>query len=447
MSGEVRSDAATEEAVLKSVILGGVGALDVCREAGLRSEHFWQTRNEAVYAAAERLADQGLGLDLLSLLGSLPEQERVRAGFWLPELVTGGVGAAPGMLAYHAKLLVELAGLRRLAEAGRETVRLSEAAPADRLQEALERARAALDAVDADEELERQAVRLSEALEPVIESAEQGRSLGLPTGFPALDAMLSGGPTAGQSLLIGARPSVGKTMLACNLARNVARSGRSVVFFSLEMTREELGERFLSMESGVPLKRIREGALREQDWEKIARATSAIATWPLLIDDRSNVTVGDMRARLRKLSRRGEAPALVISDYAQIVRAANARVDREQQVSAISAGIKAMAKDFRTVAVTLAQLNRGSEQRRNQAPLLRDLRESGALEQDADVVVLMHYDPKRPEQMGLAVAKNRQGEKGTFSLVWQPSVMRAMPYEREQEQEAMWDARMQAAGE
>lgn len=442
---EARWSEEAERAVLSSVLVGGEGALDLCREVGLRAHHFWQPKHELLYGTAERLVEQGLGVDSVTIMATLPERERVQVGFTLSEVASAPVGVSPGMLGVHARTLVALAELRALGEAGRRIVGYSGDAPADRAQEALERARQALDEVDQREGPDT-AVRLSELVEGVVELAEHGITSGLALGYPTLDDMLAGGPTPGQLVLVGARPSVGKTTLACNMARVVARRGEPTVFFSLEMTRDELAQRFVSMESGVPLKRIRAGALREEDWERIAKATSRVDAWPLLIDDKSSQTVGDMRARLRKASRKGSRPRFVVVDFTQIVRPTDARVPREQQVSAIAEGLKAMAKDFRCVVVALAQLNRGPEQRRTQAPMLSDLRESGALEQVADVVVLMHSDPKAPDEMRLLLLKNRQGEKGQLSLVWQPSVMRALPSEEEQRDQALWDARTRQAG-
>lgn len=434
-----------ERAVLSSVIIGGAGALDVCREAGLRAHHFWQTKHELIYATAERLVERGMGVDSVTLMATLPDRERAIVAFALPELTSAPTGVSPGMLGVHAATLVKLWVLRSLTEAGRHIVQLAESAPADRAQEALERARGRLDEVDAREGPDT-AATLAELVEGVVELAEHGQSAGMSLGYPALDDLLAGGPTPGQIVLIGARPSVGKTALACNLARVVAKRGEQAVFFSLEMTREELAQRFISMESGVPLKRLRSGAMREEDWDRVASATSRVHSWPLLIDDKASQTVGDMRARLRKVTRRGLQPKLVLVDYVQITKPQDARVPREQQVSQISAALKAMAKDFRCVVVALAQLNRGPEQRRTQAPMLSDLRESGSLEQDADVVILMHQEAKDADTMRLLVPKNRQGEKGQLSLVWQPRVMRALPTEAELRDQALWDARTRQAG-
>jgi replicative DNA helicase len=224
----------------------------------------------------------------------------------------------------------------------------------------------------------------------------------------------------GHTIVVGARPSVGKSMLGCNLAMAACRRGVPTALFSHEMTSHELMQRMISCEAGVPLTNIRLGSLNEGHWEAVARATERIRQWPLVIDDEASMTIADYRARLRKLTRRRKA-GLVISDYVQLVRPLDPRLPREQQVSQTSAGAKALAKDFGLPVVILAQLSRATESRKDAIPILSDLRESGSLENDADTVLLMH---RTDNGMEIHVAKNRHGQTGVAYVDWQPAIMR-----------------------
>jgi replicative DNA helicase len=433
-----RQDREAEKAVLGAVLIGGVGALDRCRQQGLRGEHFYEPRHELLWNTAARLAAQGVAVDHMTLMAALGDREQKQVADLLPSLP--GAAAYIGNLEWHARSIADAYALRALAEAGHEISRLAQIAPLDKKREALERARGELDKVEVPEERE-SAATLAALVPEVLDEVESGTRRGLTTGFPELDDMLSGGPAPGQSVVIGARPSVGKTMLGCNLLRTACLSGEQSVMFSLEMTRHELTQRFLSLESGVPLSRIRMGSLRDEDWEQVAKSTAVLQEWPLVIDDEASMTVPDMRSRLRKITRTGHRVRLVCVDYVQLVRPVDMRVPREQQVAGISAGIKRLAKDFACPVVVLAQLSRASQSRRGAKPVLSDLRESGALENDADIVVLMHH-PKPDADMELLVAKNRQGERGSVEVVWKPKVMRALPPESSLVDAQLWAQRM-----
>lgn len=327
---------------------------------------------------------------------------------------------SPAYIEPHSQAIIDAYSLRALGEAGRKILQIVDTAPLSQSREALERARSAIDAVEVPEEAE--SISTAGELVPrLLDSMQDGTPRGVSTGLGDLDRLLGGGLGRGQTIVVGARPSVGKSMLGCNLAASASKAGVPTVVFSHEMTKEELMQRLVARETGVELTRIRSGRLSEEDWERIARASSQIAEWPLLIDDASAMTVADYRARLRKLARR-RRPGLVISDYLQLIKPEDPRLPREQQVSGISASSKALAKDFRLPFVLLAQLSRATEHRRNSRPQLSDLRESGAIENDADVVALMYQ--KDPTEMEIDIAKNRQGERGTVELYWHPRTMR-----------------------
>lgn len=417
-----RQDLDAERSVLGAILLAGVGAYDAAREAGLRAEHFYDMRHEVIFRASGRLAARSEPIDATTLGRSLTGDEKRTIGDprVLLDLVTNA-SLSVDRVTWHAASIVDAACLRQLAEAGIRISQFAATAPLDQRRDALERSRVALDAVEIPEEVE-SLQSAAELLPAVLDGMEHVGPRGVSTGIPGLDELLGGGLGRGQTVVIGARPSVGKSMLGVNLAAAAASAGVATMVFSHEMTRTELMQRFISRESGVPLTRVRSGKLVEEDWNRIGRATGRIDGWPLFIDDESGMTVADYRARIRKAQRRRRKPALVVSDYLQLVKPADRAISREQQVAQISGDCKALSKDFDLPLVMLAQLSRAAEQRRDSRPVLSDLRESGAIENDADVVALLHQEDDN--EMELNVAKNRHGERGQVMLSWLPQVMR-----------------------
>lgn len=410
-----------ERGVLGAVLVAGVDAMDELLQAGLQGRHFYLPAHEALYGAAERLAAQGSAIDYRLLGGALTQQERRTVGD--PRAMIELVSAASPVpyLAAHAEQIIAAWTLRELSTRALRIQQFVEAAPLNKSREALELARVELDMVESPQEAESM-LSARELLPLLLDEMESQKPRGVSTGFSDLDHLLGGGLGRGQSIVIGARPSVGKSMLGVNLASAAARKGVPTVIFSHEMTRSELMQRIISRETGVPLSRLRAGALTEQDWERVSRAYAKLQDWPLHIDDESSMTVADYRARLRKL-RKVSRVGLVIADYIQLIKPAQREPSREREVASISAASKALAKDFDIPMVLLAQLSRQTEQRKDARPVMADLRESGAIENDADVVALMHQ--LEDGMMELNVVKNRQGERGLVELVWNPRIMRA----------------------
>lgn len=421
MTGTPRSADSAERAVLGEVLLNGVDQLDVLQEAGLRPEHFYHPAHEVLFRAMQRLASRGSQIDARLLAGTLSPEEKRAVGDprIMVALVTEGSGSH--MLEGHAQQIIDAAILRQLAARAVRISQLVETAPMDRSREVLEMARAELDQVEVPQEDESLAVA-RDILVPLLDDMESEKPRGVSTGFSDLDYLLGGGLGKGQTIVIGARPSVGKSMLGVNLAAAAARKGIPTVLFSHEMTKDELMQRVVARETGVWLSKIRTGRLNEQDWDRISRAFGAIQQWPLYVDDESTMTIADYRARLRKIRKRSRV-GLVISDYIQLIKPFDHRVSREQQVAGISAAAKALAKDFDIPMVLLAQLSRQTEQRKDARPVMSDLRESGAIENDADVVALMHQ--LQDGAMEVNLVKNRQGERGYVELAWNPRIMRA----------------------
>ena len=258
-----------------------------------------------------------------------------------------------------------------------------------------------------------------------LASDERDQYVGIPTGISDLDAVTSG-LNRSDLIIVGARPGMGKTSFALNVARNVAMQGKVVAFFNLEMSREQMVNRLLSSEARVSSQKLRTGNLTGDEWSRIAAAGSALCQAPIYLDDTASITVPEMKARLRRVPNLG----FVVIDYLQLMHSAKRTDNRVQEVSEITRSLKIMAKELNVPIMVCAQLSRGTEKQANHRPALADLRESGSIEQDADQVLFLfrpeYYnnndqDPTAAAPASIAeviVAKNRHGELRTVELAW-----------------------------
>ncbi len=260
-----------------------------------------------------------------------------------------------------------------------------------------------------------------------IENAAKIKSTvtGLPTGFPDLDFLLAGLQKS-DLILVAARPSMGKTALALNIAEYVAfHENEPVAIFSLEMSREQLVSRLLSMESRVDSKLIRNGNLTETDWQKLVEGADIVGGSKLIIDDTPGITVSELRSKCRKFKLENEVK-LIILDYLQLMSGSRRPDSRQQEISDISRSLKQIARELNVPVLAISQLSRQVEQRPDHRPMLSDLRESGAIEQDADVVLFIYRDDyynKDSDSKGIAeitIAKQRNGPIGSLDLIWLP---------------------------
>jgi len=283
-------------------------------------------------------------------------------------------------------------------------------------------------------ELETTAQVVNEALESIDHRYQhKGQLFGLSTGFDDIDKRLQG--LAPQDLVIVAgRPAMGKTSIVMNMAEhNAVDKNKTVAVFSMEMSKNSLVQRMISTRAKVPFGKIRSGELEQFEWEKIADKSAEIAKSKLIIDDSSALTHSQIRSRLRKIQRK-QGLDLVVIDYIQLMRSSNDRENRTTQISDITAGLKNIAKDFNVPVIALSQLNRSLESRTNKRPIMSDLRESGSIEQDADVILFLYrdevYDEESPNK-GIAEAiirKQRNGEIGTNKLVFQGQFLKFENY-------------------
>ena len=246
---------------------------------------------------------------------------------------------------------------------------------------------------------------------------------GTPSGFRDLDAKL-GGFQPGNLIVIAARPSLGKSALVCNIAENVAsKHGKPVAFFSLEMSEAELAHRFISCRSRIPNDKLRKGNVAARDWPRVVRACNELDQVPLWLDDSSDLSLLELRAKARRLASSQGGLGLVIVDYLQLMRAEDPRANRVEQVSQFSRGLKILARELEVPVIGISQLSRAPEQRPGGRPMLSDLRESGGIEQDADVVIFIYraskYDEDAdPSEADLIVSKHRNGPTGDVPVVF-----------------------------
>jgi len=266
---------------------------------------------------------------------------------------------------------------------------------------------------------------LHSTLETIEEMEARGTELtGLATGFRDLDRKL-GGLQPANLVIVAARPAMGKSALAANIATNVALEGGTVAMFSLEMSREEIVQRLLCSIGRVDSMKLRTGQLGPQLWQKVVHAASKMYQVPVYIDDSGQLTVTDIRAKSRRL-KRAHGLDLVIVDYLQLMQGSN-RENRQQEIAEISRSLKNLARELEVPVIAVSQLNRGLESREDKRPRLGDLRESGAIEQDSDLVMFIYrheyYHPEAQETKGLAeviVAKHRSGSTGKVDMTFLP---------------------------
>ena len=334
---------------------------------------------------------------------------------------------------HYAETVAKKATLRKMIHAAGEIMQSAYADP-EEVSDVLDIAQTTIFEVlhDADRhDAETLSSLLKQAME-VIQSRDQGEVItGLATGYRDLDEMTSG-LQSGEMIIIAARPSMGKTALALNLAEWVAMDGNGVGLFSLEMSRQQLAQRLLCSYSEVDSHRLRRNMINKDDYWRLGKAVGELSKAPIYIDDSPGLSVLELRAKARRMALQYDIK-LIIVDYLQLLRGSS-RESRQQEVAEISRGIKALARELEVPVVCLSQLNRASENREDHRPRMSDLRESGSIEQDADAVMMLHReeyfhmaDPEwadnHPEKVRLAeliIAKQRNGPTGTVKLTWVP---------------------------
>ncbi|WP_410170988.1 replicative DNA helicase [Corynebacterium pygosceleis] len=335
---------------------------------------------------------------------------------------------SPGHAAHYAQIVAEKALLRRVITAGQEVIRLGYDAGDTEPDKVLDLAQQEVFAIS-QRHATAEYVPLADLVQPTMSELEDlhrngGLATGVPTGFADLDH-LTNGLHGGQMIIVAARPGVGKSTLALDFMRSCSVAhGKPSVLFSLEMSKSEIVMRLLSAEAGVDLSRMRSGRMTDRDWEQLTRRVPRVADAPLYIDDSATLTMMEIRSKARKLAQQQDL-ALVVVDYLQLMSSGKRVESRQQEVSEFSRQLKLLAKELDVPVVAISQLNRGPETRTDKRPQLSDLRESGSLEQDADMVMLLHRpdsqnkeDPRAGEA-DIILAKHRGGPIDTIPVAHQ----------------------------
>lgn len=392
----------------------------------LRPECFYRRENAAIFDIMMRLFTTAQPVDFITVL-EMAQQESVfeldsDAKVYLAQLIQ--IVPSTANLAAYAKIVKEKHNIRSLIMAARQIIEDSRdgAADAQTLMDSAEQMIYDIRQGRDGGKLARIDSILLEIYDKLqrLSGDERDKYLGTPSGFKELDRITTG-MNKSDLLLIAARPGMGKTSFALNIATSVAvKSKKKVAIFSLEMSKEQLVERILSSDARVVGNKMRTGELTTQDWIRLAASAESVAKAPIYIDDTAGITVPEMKARLRRVKDLG----LVIIDYLQLMSSASRSENRVQVVSEITRSLKIMAKELMVPVVVLSQLSRGPEGRQDHRPMLSDLRESGSIEQDADLVIFLYRDAyynEQSEEQNTAeciVAKNRHGETGTVKLAW-----------------------------
>ncbi|GGF37080.1 replicative DNA helicase [Subtercola lobariae] len=416
-------DLLAEQSAIGGMLLSKDAVADVVEV--VRGADFYIPKHELVFDAILNLYSHGEPTDVIAVTDELTKSgELSRSGgaeylHTLTSLVPTAANAG-----YYASIVSEKAILRRLVEAGTRIVQMGYASEGE-VMDLVNNAQAEIYAVNGNTETE-DYVPLTTAVNAAIDEIEaakgrEGQMTGVPTGFAELDS-LTNGLHPGQLIIVAARPALGKSTLALDFARAASiKHDMPSIFFSLEMGRSEIAMRLLSAESSVPLQNMRKGTVENRDWTTIAATRGRINDSPLYIDDSPNMTLVEIRAKCRRLKQR-VGLKMVIIDYLQLMTSGKRVESRQQEVSEFSRALKLMAKELQVPVIALSQLNRGPEQRADKKPALSDLRESGSLEQDADMVILLHresaYEKDNPRagEADLIVAKHRNGPTATVTV-------------------------------
>lgn len=411
-----------EQSVLGSLLIDRDAVIRVA--SFLKPEDFFRSAHATIFQAIVDLYNRREPPDFVTVVDELERRERldeVGGVAYITELMNAVPTAVH--VEYYGRIVERTATLRRLIDAGSEIVRIGYDESLD-IDEALERAEQAIFDVS-QRRSTRDFTSIAEVLEQYFDKLDaiqhqRGTVIGVPTGFADLDK-LTGGLQRSDLIILAARPAVGKTSFQLGIAHNAAvQYGKTVAIFSLEMSAEQLVQRLLAMETGVDSHRLRLGLINDDEWDQISRAFGRLAEAKIFIDDTPSINIMELRSKARRLMAE-HGVDLIIVDYLQLAQGRRAE-NRVQEISDISRSLKGLARELNVPVLALSQLSRAVEARTDHRPMLSDLRESGSIEQDADIVMFIYredvYDPDT-EKKGIAeiiVAKHRNGPTDTISL-------------------------------
>ena len=413
--------------------LAVLGAMFLDREAAslalemLTGEDFYRPDHRQVFEAAEELYHSGVPIDMITVKNKLEEKQVFEQIGGLPFLanISTSVGSSANMR-HYAAIVEEKSVLRRLIRTANNISQMSYEGKTD-VNAIMDTAEKGIFDImqtrhsDQFHHIRDIAVDSIEKIEDIYRS--KGKLTGVPTGFVDFDQKTAGLQKS-DLILLAARPSMGKTAFALNIIQNAAiRSNVPTAVFSLEMSREQLVNRMLCSEAMLDAQRLRTGELTDSDWADLIQAMGPLSQAPIYIDDTPGVTPMEVRSKCRRLKVE-KGLGLIVIDYLQLMSGNSRNDSRQQEISEISRALKAIAREMEAPVIALSQLSRACEQRADHRPMLSDLRESGAIEQDADVVAFLYRDEyyfpdtEKKNQAELIIAKQRNGPTGTVDLTW-----------------------------
>ena len=423
-------DLSAEESLLGAMLLSG-DAINIA-SAICAPEDFYKPRHGNLFRAMIRLSDQGEPVDVITVTDEMKRTlaaDLVADPAELVELQSTTPSVAN--VQHYATIVKELSTLRRLAAVAGEISDLAYSAPSD-VEQAVDEAEIKLMEIS-DSRAADTMVLLNDLIDPSLDRIDElskngGKVTGIRTGYVDVDRVLSGLQPSSLSI-IGARPAMGKTAFALGILVHVGVVERKpALLFSLEMSHLELTQRLLASESSVDAQKMKLGQLNEADWTKVNNQVTRLSGAPIYIDDNPHLTVMDIRSRARRLKKQHGELGLVMIDYLQLMTGRSKAENRQVEVAEMSRGLKILARELECPVVALSQLSRGLEARQDKRPMLSDLRESGSLEQDADVVMFLYreqaYDPQASPEAEVIIAKHRNGPTDTARLVFRSHLAR-----------------------
>ncbi|KPI46220.1 MULTISPECIES: replicative DNA helicase [unclassified Clostridioides] len=421
----------SEQSILGSILLDKDAIITVTET--IKPNDFYKEAHKIIYECMITLSNKGEPIDLITLTEELRKQGHLNdiGGIsYITSLST--IVPTTSNVKYYADIVKEKSVLRKLIKASNEIINLGYSG-ATKIEDVLEQAEKSIFDISQEktsDDFKSINLVLMDAYD-MIEKLYTNKSdvTGITTGFKDLNKKINGLQRT-DLILIAARPAMGKTAFSLNLVQNAALKGdASVAVFSLEMSKEQLVQRMLSSQSSVELKKIKTGTLNDNDWPRIIDAMAVLSDAKIHIDDTPGIKISELRSKCRKLKIE-KGLDLVLIDYLQLMEGEGNNESRQQEISKISRSLKILAKELNCPVVALSQLSRAPEQRADHRPMLSDLRESGAIEQDADIVMFLyrdeyyHADSESKNIGEVIIAKNRHGETGSVELVWLGEVQR-----------------------
>lgn len=429
-------DIEAEQAVLGAIFLDGDALIEAMEIVTPRD--FYRRSHQIIFQCMIQLNDRSEAIDLITLKAEIEKSntlEDIGGISYLTELSQATPSSAS--VTYYAKIVDDKAVLRQLIQTANQIV-LNSFEQGEEVQTIVDAAEKSI--LEVSEKRNSTGFKsiaevLNTTMETIDRLAQNNETItGLPTGYPALDKMTAGLQKE-ELIILAARPAVGKTAFALNIAQNVGtKTDRSVAIFSLEMGAESLVNRMLCAEGSIEAANLRTGQLTEEEWRSLIVAMGSLSRASIYIDDTPGIKISEIRARCRKLAQEQGNLGLILIDYLQLIEGTG-RENRQQEVSEISRQLKKLAKELKVPVIALSQLSRGVEQRQDKRPVLSDIRESGSIEQDADIVAFLYRDdyyqregdedegsmaeaPQNDNVIEVIIEKNRSGARGTVELLF-----------------------------